>query len=299
MNRPFTSIYDFCSNVDTRLVNKRALEGLVLSGAFDNVKGSRAQNMAAIENALQFGGKVQNASSNQGESLFGEEEEAFMIEEPELPDIEPWEPKESLAREREVLGFYLSDHPLRKYQNEYDSFASVHLGEPETYKVDETVRTCGVITEVRTKIDKSGRQMAFFKLDDFSGSCEGLMFSKIYAECQDILIEEATVLITGRLESSGDTVKLHAEEVMPLEEVKQKLTKKIAFIFNEQDHSSETIEKLKNILEEHTGPMQAYARVRENGGYRNFYLDFKISLSDDFLAKTIELLGEDNIQYIS
>lgn len=298
LGRPFTSIYDFCSNIDTRLVNKRALEGLVLAGAFDNVKGSRAQNLQAIEEALQFGNKVQNANKNQSESLFGEDE--FMhIEEPELPDIEAWEQKESLAREREVLGFYLSDHPLRKYQNEYNSFATVHLGEPETYSEEGSIRACGVITEVRTKIDKSGRQMAFFKLDDFTGSCEGLMFSKIYAECQNILKEEATVLITGRLESSGDTVKLHADEVIPLEEVKQKLTKQVAFILNNEEHDNKTVEALRLILEEHNGQMQAYARVKENGGFRNFYLDYKVSLNDEFLSKVISLLGEENIQYIS
>jgi DNA polymerase-3 subunit alpha len=92
LQRPFKSIYDFCSHVDTRIVNKRALEGLVLAGAFDTVKGSRAQNFAAIEDALQFGSKVQNASKQQTESLFDDSEEILEIHEPDLP--QDWLKKE-------------------------------------------------------------------------------------------------------------------------------------------------------------------------------------------------------------
>ena len=80
------SIYDFTSNIDTHIVNKRALEGLVLAGAFDSLKGNRAQNFSSIENALSFGNKVQSANKNQKESLFGDMEESLGVEEPELPD---------------------------------------------------------------------------------------------------------------------------------------------------------------------------------------------------------------------
>ena len=150
-----------------------------MAGAFDKTKGKRSQNFDAIEHALAFGGKVQNSAVTAADSLFGSDHEDFKITEPDLPAIPPWPEDIKLAKEREVLGVYLTDHPLRKYETEYQSFAQVHLGEPETFKDEIQVRACGVVTDVKTKLDKSGKQMAFFKLDDFSGSCECLTFSKI------------------------------------------------------------------------------------------------------------------------
>jgi len=299
LQRPFKSIYDFCSNVDTRAVNKRALEGLVLAGAFDKVTGHRSQNFAAIEDALQFGSKVQNASKQQTESLFDDSDETLEIHEPELPDLQQWDPKTRLAEERKMLGFYLSDHPLRKFENEYNSFADVHLGETETFVQKDIVKACGVITEVRTKIDRSGRQMAFFKLDDFTGSCECIMFSKVFEKCQELIIEESTVLIRGKVESSGDAIKLHAEEAFPLEGIKQKLTKQVAFNLDSDEHDEKTVEELRKLFDQYSGSMPVFVRIKDNGSIRNFYLDYKVDLKEDFLDKVGELIGLENVQYMT
>lgn len=203
------------------------LEGLVKAGAFDKLNGSRAQTFLAIEAALDFGSKIKTAIDAHTDSLFGGQDEAFDVSEPEFENINPWSPKDKLAKEREVLGFYLSGHPLAKFETEYYSFATVRFGEPETFAVDKLVIGIGVITEIRTKIDKSGRTMAFFKLDDFSGSCECLMFSKVYKEFGDCIQEESTVLVKGKLESSGDAVKLHVDEAIPLEDAKSTMAKKL------------------------------------------------------------------------
>ena len=121
------------ANVDTRVINKRALEGFVLAGGLDKLAGSRAQNFIAIEDALTYGSKYQSAKEAMSGGLFGDEEDSIEIEEPMLPNVETWPANVRLAKERDVLNFYLSDHPLRKYEREYNSFASVHLGEPETF----------------------------------------------------------------------------------------------------------------------------------------------------------------------
>lgn len=300
VDRDFTSIFDFCGQVDTHIVNKRTMEGLVLAGAFDKLTGSRAQNFTAIEHALNYGGKVKDAKEFQENSLFGEaSEEVMEFTEPELPDIPMWQDNERLGKEREVLGFYLSDHPLRKFETEYKSFATVHLGEPETFEGKENVRACGVVTDFRTKIDKSGRTMAFFKIDDFSGSCECLMFSKIYEKYGEFIKEEATVLVMGRLESSGDAIKLHVEEAVPLEEAKDKLTKKMILYADEEVHDVETIKSLRSLLDNHDGSIQLYMSVAMPDGARNFYLDHKIKLSDELISGVQNILGEDSIKYIT
>ena len=297
LGRSFKSIYDFCSNVDTRVVNKRALEGLVLSGAFDLCGGSRAQNFLAVEEALSFGGKAQSVKNSHTDSLFGGDSDAMHIHEPKLPEISPWEAKHRLAKEREVLGFYLTDHPLRKYEIEYRSFATVHLGETETYNYTESVRACGVVTEVRTKIDKRGNQMVFFKLDDFSGSCECLMFSKVYKTCEDLIIPESTILVAGRLESSGDAVKLHVDEALSLDDVKQKLTKRIGLIVDNSIHDSSKISEIKKLMEEYEGSMPVLVCLREEGINREFHINYKIAFNSEFIPKIKKLLGEESVIY--
>lgn len=299
LDRDFTSIFDLCSNVDLRIVNKRVLEGLVLAGAFDTVKGTRAQNFAAIEDAIQFGNRFQEDKKKMANSLFGIDSEEMTVTEPDLPDVPPWDDKTSLAKEREVLGFYLSDHPLHRYESEYRSFANVHLGEPETFRDGEIVRACGVITSFRTKIDKSGKQMAFFDLDDFSGRCECLMFSKVYAEYSKPIMEESTVLVKGKVESSGDSIKIHVNEAISLSEAKYALTKKILVELYLDVHTPESVAELRDLLESHSGDVPVVVSIRENGSRRNFFTDYKVELTEEFLNKLTEKIGEENILYLT
>jgi DNA polymerase-3 subunit alpha len=299
LGRDFKSIFDLCANIDTRIVNKRALEGLVQAGAFDNFAGSRARHFSAIETALSFGSKAQSAKNSHVDSLFGDVEEDLEIIEPPLPEVEDWSDTTLMAKEREVLGFYLSHHPLDKFEAEYNSFASVKLGQPETFRFGDKVNAVGVVTQVRTKIDKSNKQMAFFKIDDFSGSCECLMFSKIYVDYGQYLTEESTVLVNGTLESSGDAIKLHADEVMPLEEAKFNLTKKLIIYADPEKHDSDSIVKLKSLLENYSGQIPVYLCYSDNGSYRNFFLDYKVKITPELIADLEAVLGDKCIRYLT
>ncbi|MCB0729833.1 MAG: DNA polymerase III subunit alpha, partial [Ignavibacteriae bacterium] len=297
LGRNFNSIYDFTTYTDTHIVNKRAMEGLVLAGAFDSVKGGRAQNFAAIENALTFGSKAQAAKENQKDSLFGDVEEAIEIKEPELPDVENWTHKDQLAKEREALGFYLSDHPLRKFEAEYNSFSTIKLGDPETFKNVDFVRACGVITSLRTRIDKSGRNMAFFKLDDFTGSCECIMFGKVYSEYGELIVPESTIMVLGKLESSGDAVKLHAEEVIDLSKAAEKLTKGIGILIDIEKHDESTITEIKQVFEKNSGNIPIVIYLRTNGTSKRFIINYKVKLNNELLEDIKKILGEDSIAY--
>ncbi len=297
LGRNFTSIYDFTSNVDTRVVNKRALEGLVLAGAFDSVKGTRAQNFEVIEHALSFGSKVQEAAKNQADSLFGDIQDTLQVEEPELLEVEEWTHKDQLAKERETLGFYLSDHPLRKFEAEYNSFSTIKVGDPDTFKKVDFVRACGVVTSVRTKIDRSGRTMAFFKLDDFSGSCDCIMFGKTYAEYGELIVPESTIMLIGKLESSGDSIQLQAEEVISLSEVAEKFTKSIGLLLDIEKHTEETVKKIKSILENNSGDTPVIVYVRTNGTSKRFIVNYKVKIVEKFLKEIQNLLGENALAY--
>ena len=297
LGRDFTSIFDFCANVDTRIVNKRTLEGLVVAGAFDSIEKTRARLFEAIEIALEFGHKTRTSALVAGDSLFGEIEEEVKISEPALPEVTPWSNEERLARERQVIGFYVTGHPLSKYEVDYKSFATIHMGETEQLEETAVVKACGVITSLKTKIDKAGKTMAFFTLDDFSGSCESLMFSKIYEKSGQYVQEEKCVFIIGRPESSGDAVKLHIEEVIPLEEARERFTQSVKIYFDTEKNNLEKISQIKSIMEKHKGSFPVYVHLaNKTPRPRLFFLrDYRVDIADDFLNELNELLGEDSV----
>jgi DNA polymerase III subunit alpha len=296
----FTSIFHFCSSTDTRTVNKRVLEGLITAGAFDTLNPNRAQLLAVVELALDFGNKVQNSKVSAGDSLFGGVADEVKIAEPKLPEIEPWSRREQLARERAVLGFYVTDHPLRKYEIDFKSFATIHLGEEEQLEAEETVFACGVITDVKTKIDKSNKTMAFFTLDDFSGSCECLMFSKVYEKCGRNVIEEECVFIKGKPESSGDAIKLHIEDVIPLEQFRDNYTGSIKLILDKEKHSLDRIGGLKRILSGYPGSIPVYIHLMGKGNAAEIFAlkDIRVKITDEFISEINKCLGDDSILFV-
>lgn len=296
LERNFTSIFDFCMNVDTRLVNKRTLEGLVTAGAFDSIDTNRAPLYDAVEKALEFGGKMQHSVFSNGDSLFGGMED-LEITEPELQDIKPWSEKERLGKEREAVGFYISGHPLHKYDVEYNSFTNFHIGKDENIGEEEVVKVCGVITGVRKKIDKAGKSMAFFTIDDFSGSCECIMFSKIFANDGEYVEEEESVLVVGKLESSGDAVKIHVNKLLPLDRARVELSKSIKIIINKDIISLDKISLLKPILEKNKGNTPVFLSLGKNGSGGSLYSlkEYRVKVSEDLIKEVTTLFGDGSL----
>jgi len=297
LERNFTSIFDFCINVDTRLVNKRTLEGLVTAGSFDSMDSNRASLYNAVEKALEFGGKMQHSVFSNENSLFGGIED-LEITEPVLQDINPWSGKERLGKEREAVGFYISGHPLHKYDVEYNSFTNFHIGKDKNINEEEVVKVCGVITGVRKKIDKSGKNMAFFTIDDFSGSCECIMFSKIFANDGEYVEEEESVLVVGRLESSGDAVKIHVNRLLPLDKAREELSKSINININKDTVSADKISFLKPILENNKGNTPVFLSLGTNGVRGSLYSlkEYRVKVSEDLIKEVTTLLGAGSLR---
>ncbi len=295
IGRNFTSIFDFCSNVDTRTVNKRSLEGLVVAGAFDGIHQNRASVFNGIENALEFSHKLQNSKITSENSLFADSADV-VVQEPELPQLDDWSEKERLAKERQAVGFYVSGHPLRKYLIEYKSFSNYQIGDTERLEDSQEVKVCGIITGIRTKIDRSNNRMAFFTVDDFSGSCECIMFSKIYDQFGKYIINEEPVFIVGVLESSGDAVKIHVNKLLPLEKARTELCTSLNILVDKKSIQPEVLKNLKPIIDNNQGKVVMYLRVFENGGRGKLYsLGNRIELNQSILEELSSLFSEDSI----
>ena len=139
--------------------------------------------------------------------------------------------------------------------------------------------------------------MAFFTLDDFSGSCECLAFAKIYEQYGKFIQEEECIFINGRPESSGDTIKIHINEVVPLSEARAKFAQSVKIKVDKQKNTPENFIELRNILSKNKGNLPLYVHLANNGSKeRLFFLkDFKVQLSDAFIESVNNLFGENSV----
>lgn len=244
-------LFEFLRHTDTQQINKRVLEGLILAGAFDTLSTNRKFLFDHTEIVIQELNKEKDFWEN---NLFMDANDSA-VREPDFPikETPDWSYEERLEKEREVTGFYISDHPLNKYELEYRSFSSIRLGDPETYANDETVTIVAVVTSVNVKIDKRGNKMAIFTIDDFTGSCECIMFSSVYQKCEAFLLQSRVLMFQGRSESSGDSVKLHIEEAIPVSAAASKYSKYVRIQKSLESTDIRYLEQLQALAKKHPG----------------------------------------------
>src|SRR6267378_525850 len=294
----FENIFDFCQRVDLRLVNKKTLEGLIESGAFDEVDQNRARLFACVEKAIQHGQKARSHLSRGQSSLFEssattESRDLF----PVLPVTPSWNESEKLSREKSVLGFYVSGHPLRKYEMEINAFATAQFGDASTVNSGTTVRVAGVVSAVRKKIDRKGNTMAFATLEDFSGKGECIVFSDSYKLYQNLLQPESLVLVIGKAEHNGDVLRLIVNEVYPIEAVREKFTKKVT-VSLQGEVTEGTIQELRKVAERHQGKYPCFFEVTLADGKKPVRLQstkFAVGATDEFIGDVEKILGPHSV----
>ncbi|HEX9750758.1 MAG TPA: DNA polymerase III subunit alpha [candidate division Zixibacteria bacterium] len=215
---PFASVYEFMERVDSRAVNRRAVEALIAAGALDSLEGHRAQIMAGVDAAIAHGAR-QQADRRRGQSSLFEGGASDTI--PALPETAAWTREECWAKEKEALGFYVSGHPLSRYADELHLFATATTEQASELPDESGIQIGGIITQVRTQLDRKGKLMAFLTLEDFSGTIEGICFSDPYARARDVLHNDALVLLGGSLSTrEGERPKIMVQTVTPLAQVR-------------------------------------------------------------------------------
>ena len=201
---------------------------------------------------------------------------------------------EKLSREKAVLGFYVTGHPLLKYAEEIEAFASAKLGSPETVKPGTTVRVCGIVSDLKRKIDKRGNTMAFITIEDFTGKAECIVFSDPYQKYSQQLQPGSIVMVVGKNDGSAEGIKVLVNEVIAIDKVKEKYAKSILLNVNLDVVDDGTIVELAKLLEKHKGKCQCYLKVTGGGLNKNLvYLTRKyvVEPNQQFLAAAKALLG--------
>jgi DNA polymerase-3 subunit alpha len=196
----FVSFFDFCERVDLRTCNKRVFEALIASGALDNLGGHRAQYSAVLDSALQEASLKQDERESGQGSLFGgggDDSSAKAVVVPVLPNVPAWTDSERLTREKEILGFYISGHPLEPFRLECELFASHTVSQLGKW-TDQPIALGVVVTAVRKQISKrSGAEFARLTVEDFSGSSEVLVFPEAWTMLGDRVKTDVPVLLKG------------------------------------------------------------------------------------------------------
>ncbi|HUI65959.1 MAG TPA: OB-fold nucleic acid binding domain-containing protein, partial [Bacteroidota bacterium] len=296
----FENLYDFCRRVDLRLVNKKCLESLVQAGAFDTMDANRAQFMENLERAASFGQAAQARELDGQSSLFdmGGTAEAARIHYPSMAAAAPWPEAEKLAREKSVLGFFVSGHPLMKFEQEIKEFANVKFGDLSSFRPNATVRACGIVTAVKKKIDKRNNTMAFVGLEDFTGKAECIVFSDPFAKYQGVLQPDAMVMVVGKGEVNGEALKIIVNEVFPMDVVRERFTKSIILSIDVNDVKENTIVRLRKIMEEHKGSCPCYFSVRDTHSTTMFHTRrFSVDASGGFVEEIRQTLGPNSVRF--
>lgn len=293
---PFTSIFDFAARVDKKVVNKRVLEALVCSGAFDSLRnGHRAQLFSVIDTAIHYASQVQDdALSAMGGGLFGEAE-IERPKEPSLPAIDPWPEQDRLRKEKDVLSFYVSGHPLQEYMLEVQSYSTINLARIDPDINGKGARICGLISDIRTRLDRRENTIAFVKVEHYMGSVEVIFWSDAYKKFADVLKPDAIVVVVGKCEVSGEAVKITADDVMTIEQAEKKLARGYVVCIRPGEHSDEQLQALKQFCNTSDAQDQLSFVVMHPEGKRLYSTMSKIKYSQQTTKALFEIFGESNV----
>ncbi len=278
-NGDYSTIFEFASRLDLRSVNKKSFEGLALAGAFDAFEGvHRAQYFAEdekgqslIEKSIRYGNAIQEAANSAQVSLFGESSDAEIPEPPIPPSLE-WRTLDQLNREKEVVGIYISGHPLDDFKFEIDEFANasvIDLENIEEIKKRRETRVAGIITSVSHLTTKTGSPFGKFTLEDYNGSYEFALFKDDYLRFKNYLNEYWFILITTKLDTwynkreQKEINRLSVAKIDLLSELRDKMIKKIALDIPIDRLDDELINRICRLCNQNKGNIPIQVNIHE------------------------------------
>jgi DNA polymerase-3 subunit alpha len=291
---PFKSFSEFVSRVHHRSLNRRVLEALISSGAFDMLPGNRAQKSEIIDAIIEFGQKVNLTNNNADLFALGGAEVKRV--EPPFPNIPDWSISKKLSIEKDTLGFYISGHPLDRYRAEMAAFGTVDTQSIAELKDGREVRLGGIISSVKAMNDKRGNKMAFATVEDFKGKVEVIIFSDCYEKGKMYIADDNIVMITGRVSTREDEApKIIANDIFPLDAISERYNCQLVIKIDEEI-SERKFGAIQNLLEKAQGKTPVIFAARRNGEeYLIRSNKFSIKPESKLILKLKELMGDTSV----
>ncbi|MEE4115716.1 MAG: DNA polymerase III subunit alpha [Marinilabiliaceae bacterium] len=264
-NGPFVSVYDFMERVNLNSLNKKSIEAMVLAGAFDLFEGIKrsqffAENQKAesfIESLIKYGNRIKNESGTAQQSLFGETE-GFEIVRPALPETPDWPKLEKLNKEKEVIGIFLSAHPLDDYKLEIESFCNVNLADLSNLEalLNKEVVIAGMVTEARSGTTKTGKPFGSLTVQDYTDSFRFMMFDKDYVEYSKYFTPGFFIMIKAKVQKRRhreEEIEVKVSSINLLTSVREEMIKSLSIIIPVDAINDELIDKLMSHARESKG----------------------------------------------
>jgi len=291
---PFRDLLDFCKRVDGSKVNRRVLESLIQCGAFDFTGIERSRLFASIDDAIRFSGPSQDPNQlNMFSSLTVGGGEVPGL--PELPDLEEWDEREKLRKEKESLGFYITGHPLDRFKVEVERFATCKIQDLSTHHDRASVRVAGVIENLRIKRTKRGEKMAMLSLEDQTGSLEVIVFPDVFNRCSPLLKSDEPLLVTGTAEVDENAVKVISQEIHSLDKVRQSAIRTLELSLPREVITKDNLEELKDIFFRYPGESSVLFRVAAGRGEEFLiaaHFRYRVSPCDEMIKQVETLTGQ-------
>src|ERR1700730_14254904 len=301
----YSSVYEFCEKVDLRLLNKRVLDSLIKSGAMDAL-GRRAPLMAVLDRAIDRAKKTQRDAESGQHGLFGVfQQEEVSPSSDKLPDTPDWDEHTRVTNEKEILGFFITGHPLEKYRDKLEDLRALSTEEFATMKSstgkDETITTAGIITNLRVLKSKRGDFYAQGTLEDMAGSVEMLVFPEAYRKLQEKVKLEVPVLVRGgvRIEE-GANPKLTVNDISPLEEAKVPLPNSLRIRVPLETATESTVDALHTLCAQQRGAAKVLFDVERQGDFMVVMEaeGYNVLPDRNFIARVEELCGRGAVRVI-
>jgi len=293
---PFKSLCEFCERTNLRLVNKKVIESLIKCGAFDNLGLRRSQMMAMLSKAMDMANAIQKEKSI-GQMLLFDNRNAG----DEAPDIKEWPEGQLLHFEKEILGFYITGHPLAKYEKQLARYSTANSARLKDLKDGTRIWFGGIISKVKSTITKrTGEKMAIMILEDLEGKVEALVFPASYKKVSKFIRPNFAVFVNGKLDMRDGRPKIIVEEIIPIEEARLRFTKAISIDLISLGMEDETLAKLKTVFEKHKGNTPVYLNVstKKNGSYRiEIDKELFVNPTDAMIAELEEFVDRDHIKF--
>jgi DNA polymerase-3 subunit alpha len=294
----FASLEDLCQRIDLRLANRKVLESLIKCGAMDGFNMPRAQMFAALDIILESASRNQREKAKGQLSFFdlSSSQEAFRPSANNIPHVREWPEPQLLSFEKDMLGFYISGHPLARYARQLKRFVSSSIGNLHQHKDEDEVKIVGLISKIKNTATRAKQEkMAILKLEDLEGSVELLVFPRAYQKVSRYIQPNTVVLVKGNLNLKEDAPKILVNDLFPFEEIYKLIT---AMSINLSGLRDNVFTTLKEVLAASRGNIPIYLNLDTTAKSRvqlvvgeNFY----VAPSEKLINDIEDLLGEERL----
>ncbi len=308
---PYTSLFDFARRVNLKDCNKRVFEALALGGGFDSFGLHRAQFFAPdhkdrplIELAVRYGAATQDSANSAQVSLFGGDDGAMDIPEPPIPECETWASMDLLNKERDIVGVYISGHPLDKFRLELDHLCAKgglsRLDNLEQEK-GKMLTFGGLISSCEHRISKSGRPWGFFAIEDYKGTHEFRCFGEDYVKFKEFMVEGWMVMVTTQVKEQGfgrEGLEAKLQSIELLSEAREKRIGRLRIQIQLSALNDGWVDRFTTSVANHPGPVGVTLEIYDDEAKLDMpSRTSKVQLDDQFVSDLEELCIPGKAQY--